>query len=100
VTHGRLWTSRQARSGSGTPGYRDALCSLLAETVIVTYEVTGQGLVIELESGLVRVDPAPEDLVGPEIAMLYGFDDGKMDGVAARRGVIRGSRLTRAGSEE
>lgn len=75
-----VWPTVDIEAGRirfGDPGYRDALCSLLAETVIATYEATGQGLVIELESGSVRVNPAPEDLTGPEIAMLTGFDDGE-----------------------
>ena len=59
----------------GQAGYRDALCSLLAETVVDTREVTGEGLVIELESGFIRVHPSLDDLEGPEIAMLSGFED-------------------------
>ncbi|MCX6407204.1 MAG: hypothetical protein NTV28_09820 [Propionibacteriales bacterium] len=60
----------------GEPGYRDALCSLLGEHVVATREATGEGLVIELESGSVRVHPTWDELHGPEIALLGGFDDG------------------------
>ncbi len=59
----------------GDPGFRDALCSLLAEPVVATSEKTGQGLLIEFESGRVIVHPSRDDLDGPEIAMLSGFDD-------------------------
>ena len=61
----------------GEAGYRDALCSFLAEPVVATQEETGRGLVIEFEHGTVRIHPSLDELEGPEIAMLSGFDDGK-----------------------
>lgn len=60
----------------GDSGYRDALCSLLTEPVIGTREETGVGLVIEFDSGIVQIHPSPEQLEGPEIALLSGFEDG------------------------
>jgi len=59
----------------GSPGYRDALCSLLATPVIATQEQTGLGLVVEFDSGTVRIHPSRDELEGPEIALLGGFDD-------------------------
>jgi len=59
----------------GDAGFRDALCSLLAEPVVDTREETGLGLVVEFESGKVVVHPSSDDLEGPEIAMLSGFED-------------------------
>lgn len=59
----------------GDPGYRDALCSLLDLPVLSTREETGIGLVLEFDAGTIRIHPALEELDGPEIAMLGGFDD-------------------------
>jgi len=61
----------------GEAGYGDAICSLLSETVVTTQEATGFGLVIELETGSIRIHPTWDELQGPEIAMLSGFDDGR-----------------------
>lgn len=60
----------------GEPGYRDALCSFLAMDVIATAEGTGVGLLLEFESGAIRIHPSVDDLEGPEIALLGGFTDG------------------------
>jgi hypothetical protein len=59
----------------GQPGYRDAICSLLACPVLATHEETGVGLVLEFEAGTLRIHPTREELDGPEIALLAGFDD-------------------------
>jgi hypothetical protein len=40
-----------------------------------TREETGLGLVVHFESGKVVVHPSRDDLEGPEIAMLSGFED-------------------------
>lgn len=61
----------------GDVGYRDALCSLLSEVVVSTQERTGLGLLIEMESGEIRIHPSADDLEGPEIARLSGFEDGR-----------------------
>jgi len=54
----------------GDPGYRDALCALIAHEVIATQESADAGLVIRFESGEIVANPEPADLGGPEIAML------------------------------
>jgi len=59
----------------GAPGYRDALCSFLATPVIAIEEQTGLGLVVEFESGTIRIHPSRDELEGPEIALLGGFED-------------------------
>ena len=59
----------------GSSGYRDALGSFLASPVVATREATGIGLLIEFESGTVRLHPSREELEGPEIALLGGFED-------------------------
>ncbi|WP_327150127.1 hypothetical protein [Nocardia sp. NBC_01329] len=69
VTSGRSFTD-------GFPGYAEALRSLISGTVVRTEEATGVGLRIELDSGSVVVNPALDELIGPEIAMLSGFTDG------------------------
>lgn len=61
--------------GYGELGYRDALCSLLGQAVVATREATGLGLVVEFETGAIRIHPSRDDLEGPEIALLGGFDD-------------------------
>jgi hypothetical protein len=59
----------------GLSRYADALCSLIAGTVVRTEETTGTGLRIELDKGHLVLHPAHADLVGPEIALLQGFVD-------------------------
>lgn len=56
-------------------GYRDALCSLIGETVVSTTERTRTGLVVEFSAAAVVLHPRWEELQGPEIAMLSGFED-------------------------
>lgn len=73
-----VWPRVDAGAGEieyGSSGYRDALCSFLARPVVATREATGIGLLIEFESGTVRVHPSSEELEGPEIALLGGFED-------------------------
>jgi hypothetical protein len=59
----------------GQIGYADALRGLIPEVVRHTREKTGVGLRIEFDVGAIVVHPAPHDLVGPEIALLQGFED-------------------------
>ncbi|MBL7490057.1 hypothetical protein I6A60_29200 [Frankia sp. AgB1.9] len=61
----------------GQPGYSDALRSLVSDYVVRTEEAVGVGLRIELGRGSIVLHPAEEELVGPEIALLKGFDDGR-----------------------
>jgi hypothetical protein len=51
-------------------GYRDALCSLIGQHVHATADAPDVGIVIDLGSASIRVDPTPADLSGPEIAYL------------------------------
>jgi hypothetical protein len=43
--------------------------------VLVAREEPGAGLVLEFEVGALRSHPMREELDGPEIALLAGFDD-------------------------
>ena len=58
-------------------GYGDALRSLIPKAVEETAESTGVGIVIAFSSGRLVLHPAAEELAGPEIAMLMGFEDGQ-----------------------
>ena len=57
------------------PGYGDALRAFIPEEVTDTVERTGVGIVISFASGRLVLHPTPGELVGPEIAMLGGFED-------------------------
>lgn len=59
----------------GQIGYADALRSLIPEVVRQTREGTGIGLRIEFDDRAIVVHPNRDDLVGPEIALLQGFED-------------------------
>ena len=61
----------------GQTGYADALRLLILGVVQRTQEGTGLGLRIEFEAGAIVVHPAGQDLTGPEIALLGGFEDGR-----------------------
>lgn len=58
-------------------GYADALRALISGVVRQTHEETGAGLRIDFDEGAIVVHPDREDLVGPEIALLQGFEDGQ-----------------------
>jgi hypothetical protein len=60
----------------GQVGYGDALRRLIPLVVRQTREETGTGLRIEFDDAAIVVHPARDDLVGPEIALLQGFEDG------------------------
>ncbi|NTW39613.1 MAG: hypothetical protein HGA44_06935 [Cellulomonadaceae bacterium] len=57
------------------PGYGDALRAFIPEEVTRTVESTGVGIEIHFASGRLVLHPTPDELVGPEIAMLSGFED-------------------------
>lgn len=57
-------------------GYADALRGLISSVVRQTYEATGVGLRIEFDVGAIALHPSRDELVGPEIALLQGFEDG------------------------
>lgn len=58
-----------------SPGYADALRALIGEEVQTASAAARTGLVLGLQTGAIVVNPTPERLVGPEIAMLSGFGD-------------------------
>jgi hypothetical protein len=58
-------------------GYGDALRSLIPQAVEETVESTGVGIAIAFPTGRLVLHPGANELVGPEIAMLSGFDDGQ-----------------------
>ena len=57
------------------PGYGDALRALVAQEVTSTAEQTGIGIVLSFLTGRLMVHPTLDELEGPEIAMLSGFED-------------------------
>lgn len=59
----------------GQVGYADALRSLIPRVVRQTREATGVGLRIEYDDAAIVVHPTTDELVGPEIALLQGFED-------------------------
>jgi hypothetical protein len=61
----------------GELGYADAVRKLIPGVVRRTREETGAGLRIEFDDGAIVVNPTFDALVGPEIALLQGFKDGK-----------------------
>lgn len=63
--------------GEPDAGYGDHLRAFIPEVVTCTAEQTGQGIVICFASGRLVLHPTVEELVGPEIAMLSGFGDGR-----------------------
>lgn len=65
-----------ARLRDGQSGYVRTLRSLIGHDVTATSEGMGGGLRVEIAGrGAVVIDPAMEELTGPEIAMLSGFPD-------------------------
>lgn len=73
-----VWPTVRADTGHlgvADAGYRDALCSFIGEPVVSTTERTGTGLVVAFAAGAVVLHPRWDELAGPEIAMLSGFED-------------------------
>jgi hypothetical protein len=68
-------TAQAGHFVDGQPGYADALRSLIPGVVARTQEATGLGLRIELDTGSAVLHPPAGDLAGPEIALLFGFED-------------------------
>lgn len=58
-------------------GWADALVALAGQAVIATYEATGDGVRLDFATGSVVLRPDDNELVGPEIATLSGFDTGR-----------------------
>jgi len=63
--------------GDGEVGYADALRKLIPRIVTKTQERTGIGLRIEFDAEALVIHPTIDELPGPEIALLQGFDDGR-----------------------
>jgi hypothetical protein len=61
----------------GDPGWADALWRFIPGVVTDTREATGTGLEVRFGVDLIRLHPTVDELVGAEIAMLTGFDDGQ-----------------------
>jgi hypothetical protein len=59
----------------GDRGYRDALCSLIGQTVVAAGESHVTGLTLRLDHAALSINPELGDLSGPEIAMLQMNDD-------------------------
>jgi hypothetical protein len=54
----------------GQSGYRDSLCSFITHGVESVEEAPGSGVVIEFDTGAIRLSPREADLTGPEIALF------------------------------
>jgi hypothetical protein len=72
--HG-LQGERALGIAESSPGYADAMRALIGEEVRAVSAAAGTGLAIDLGTSVIVVNPAPAQLVGPEIAMLSGFSD-------------------------
>lgn len=59
----------------GAPGYIEELRAMLGNEVSGTEEASGVGLRIETGHRTLVVNPTLDELVGPEIALLSGFED-------------------------
>lgn len=64
-----------ARYTEAEVGWADALRTLIGQSVTATREQTGIGLRVEFPDAALHLHPAREELQGPEIALLDGFDD-------------------------
>lgn len=62
--------------GDGDAGYADAVRALIGHHVTETYEAPRQGIRIVLDGAVLAVRPEPDELRGPQIAMLSDFADG------------------------
>ncbi|MTK04622.1 hypothetical protein FF096_21785 [Micromonospora sp. CP22] len=61
----------------GQVGYADALRAFIPGHVVATVEETGRGLRIEFDEGAICLHPKVDEVLGPEIALLSGFRDGR-----------------------
>jgi len=57
----------------GEDGYRDQLCAFIDHEVCDTDETVERGLEVRFDLGAIVIDPALEDLTGPEIAVLHVY---------------------------
>lgn len=69
-----VWPSVEVGPGDvrtfGDAGYRDALCAFITHEVTGVEESEVAGLTLRFGPGSLVVNPALEELVGPEIAMV------------------------------
>ncbi|MEU1194722.1 hypothetical protein ABZ446_00665 [Streptomyces sp. NPDC005813] len=56
-------------------GWAEALWRLIPQDVTATDEETGTGIKVDFAIGSIQLHPTESELVGPEIAMLNGFED-------------------------
>jgi len=70
-TLGRTWRETDL-------GYADAIRQLTPGIVTSATEATGAGIRIELDTGVIVIDPSPEE-VGVEIAEIQGLRGGMQD---------------------
>lgn len=56
-------------------GRADALRTFIGQNVIATHEAAGIGIQLDFASGAIRLHPTRDEIEGPEVAMLSGFDD-------------------------
>lgn len=61
----------------GQVGYADAIRTMIGHGVVDTSEAPGKGLRVEFARHALELLPTASDLVGPEIAMLSDFADGR-----------------------
>ncbi len=59
----------------GTLGYGDALRAFIPKVVTKTHEQTGIGLHLEFDGDAIVLHPRFQDLVGPDVALVQGFED-------------------------
>jgi hypothetical protein len=62
---------------AGQLGYADALRACIPRHVVATEEKTGRGIRIAFDEAVIRLHPDISEVVGPEIALLNGFQDGR-----------------------
>ncbi|MYS20823.1 hypothetical protein GA0115240_123633 [Streptomyces sp. DvalAA-14] len=56
-------------------GWAGALRGFIPQNVISTHEKTGIGIKVDFDTGSIQLHPTKGELIGPEIAMLNGFED-------------------------
>lgn len=60
----------------GDPGYADAIRALIGHHVIETREIPRNGIRIVTDGAVLILRPEPDELRGPQIAVLSDFTDG------------------------
>jgi len=66
----------QSSLAPSDPGWADALVSFAGQDVVATHEAMGDGLRLDFATGSIVLRPDNDELVGPEIATLNGFNAG------------------------